>query len=333
MLGGPPRSWEGPRAAHRAYPTTEAVEIARAVMPGSHRGSAAGYDGGMKPKHPLLRARAFSLVEALFAASLIALLASLLLAGVQAARDASRSVRCLASLREIGMAGIVYAGDNRGFHCPTQGYLDGHFGGPDLNETQYWTQYLAPYAADGNAGMYGHPPDLGVRDFKGTVFKGCPSAAARFAPWNYDLSNTPWRFGYGMNPSKTIVSARQVDGFDDFYRPPQAMTMVPYPTSLFGWRFFRAVEVTHPGSRVWVGDSVIDNLACEKAGVRSYSVGAAEDYPHWTLIPWAALRLKDHLALADPLRHRSRANYVFFDGHAQSLEPTAFARAFCEPDR
>lgn len=284
------------------------------------------YAPGMRPASVRIR-DGFSLIELLVVVSIIAMLASFLFAGIGLVREAAKSTRCQASLRQVAMAGLSYLEDHEGYHCPTQGYLDGHFGGALLNETQYWMQFLAPYAADENAGMYS-VTYLKAGASRSSVFKGCPSAAERFQPWNYLGSNVPSRFGHGMNPSKTLVNGKPVDGFDDLYTYRNGG---PYSaTSLFGWRFFHNAQVSHPAARVWIGDSVIDSLFPEKTGVRSYQ--SNRTYTHWNLIPWADLRYEDHLANADPLRHRGRSCHVFFDGHTAALLPTALAQAFCAPD-
>ena len=273
------------------------------------------------------RRSGFTLIELLSVVAIIAILFALLLPSVKAIRESAKAVRCLSGLRQLGMAGMAYAGDWNGTHCPTVSWISGDvwFSGA-MNNTQKWDQFLAPYLSDNNAGMYSSPK-LTVRDYRDTLFKGCPDAASRLAPFNYSGSNVAWEFGYGMNDRKTLTSTKGTDGFDDLwtYRSAAYSSAV-----LGGWRFFKQAQITSPTQRVWIGDSQIYSLWCETTGPRSY--GAQRGYTHWQVMPWSDLLYADHLSSGDPLRHAARANYVFFDGHAGALLPRDFMAAARTPD-
>jgi prepilin-type processing-associated H-X9-DG protein len=64
------------------------------------------------------RVSAFSILEILLTCSLMAILVGMLFPVFQSSRETSRAVKCLANLRQIGVALTNYASDNRNFYPP-----------------------------------------------------------------------------------------------------------------------------------------------------------------------------------------------------------------------
>ncbi len=83
----------------------------------------------------LNRARpAFTLIELLVVISIIGILVSLMLAGVQAAREAARRMSCQNNLKQIGLGAQMHADVHK--HLPTDGWGNRWIGDPEYGYSQ-----------------------------------------------------------------------------------------------------------------------------------------------------------------------------------------------------
>src|SRR3954470_2724323 len=64
-------------------------------------------------------ARAFTLVELLVVIGIIALLISILMPALSAAKERANRIKCASNLRQIGQGLLLYAGDNKGVYPRT----------------------------------------------------------------------------------------------------------------------------------------------------------------------------------------------------------------------
>src|SRR3954454_11268379 len=83
----------------------------------------------------------FTLVELLVVIGIIALLISVLLPALNAARKQADRVKCLSAMRQIGKAYFMYSNDNRGF-WPVALH---HYTAGGTAREKRWHDYIAKY--------------------------------------------------------------------------------------------------------------------------------------------------------------------------------------------
>jgi len=93
---------------------------------------------------PQSRPRAFTLVELLVVIGIIALLISILLPALAAARRSAAAVNCLSNLRQLGLATQMYLAEHKQTY--PQPFLDGDLPDPAANAA-LWFNALDPYLA------------------------------------------------------------------------------------------------------------------------------------------------------------------------------------------
>jgi len=95
--------------------------------------------------------KGFTLVELLVVVGIIALLISILLPALARARQNAQMVSCLARIKQLSLASLMYANENKGYLPPvsTSGQLGGSYGANNLvwpvwGSYGYITPYLSP---------------------------------------------------------------------------------------------------------------------------------------------------------------------------------------------
>jgi len=137
--------------------------------------------------------KGFTLVELLVVIGIIALLISILLPTLASARRSANSVKCLASLKEIGNAFNMYAMENKGFY-PAARDLHNQYVGSTKVERR-WTDMTAKYF-NKSANNYDKVDDI-TKIRLNSVLWGCPEWSKAYQYSSTSYADKVYN-GYGM---------------------------------------------------------------------------------------------------------------------------------------
>ena len=295
------------------------------------------------------RPRGFTLVELLVVIGIIALLISILLPSLQAARRAAQNVQCTSNLRQIASAAMLHAHDRKGYMPPASDHwmvVNAH--DRDKTKFQYrddgwlkdWASALLPYLGKRGVDNFQDAPKEQAKIFQ------CPSDTWLDEPsepgyrlWN-NVTHRYNPISYGVNAD--IASMTNERGLGHFsydhwlgvYRGPKSYS--GYNGSDYGAPLnARLFKVHKPAETMLFADAgTRPSHPMGKSGIESNETLAYSS--HWSgggSLQNMHLR-QDYMPGKVPLqRHINRINIAFCDGHAETVMVKDFHRVRLSPYR
>ena len=264
---------------------------------------------------------AFTLVELLVVIGVIAVLVAILLPALSKARKQAQTTSCMSNLRQVGLAMRMYTSENKG-------WLPLIRGGPAWDGA-YWYVPLCKYLGK-DLSKYNTPDTwraMAVDDIQG-VFRACPSYES--------IHPEVWRPGYGMNfhlyLGTNALAKGSAQKVDTKAIPMANIFILPAPGENYRAGTVRLDSVPKPVERILVGDSSNNWMGMEQSSDRrtplTYDFARSTDPIYATYGGFAGGHPFRHNGFAsdcDPSARsvtmsRARANYLFCDGHVESLD-------------
>jgi prepilin-type N-terminal cleavage/methylation domain-containing protein/prepilin-type processing-associated H-X9-DG protein len=235
------------------------------------------------------RSVGFTLVELLVVIGIIALLISILLPSLNRAREHANRVKCASNMRQIGLAVVMYANDNKG--CTPVSYRK--FGTYKVSNSIGPNAFLNDTAAPPNMMQLITPAPWGksaVRYLNNNELFFCPSDEIR-RPYRSEL---------------TTATGQKVPGWGFFDVGAKSTNI-----AMSYWYYYYPSEGVDPATGApaqWADDLVTDRVYAKRAAERGYLSDQG-----W--IGGTPAEVKTELQF--PFFHPKGWNVLYLDGHVK----------------
>jgi len=228
--------------------------------------------------------RAFSLIELLATVAIIGVLSALIIPSLRGMRTSADSAKCTSNLRMMGLAFKSYAQDSDGYF-PAPRYVNTGTAASNPNpQGATWQLELAPYTT----GPLRANNIYRLKEVPPNNNTQYCAAYVRLFPSVTAIRDNGYNaLGYGMNINLN-VSGQDIN---------------------FGgriWNRFKEIAIVRPATSILIGDSSDYHLDCSSGS--------------WSKLASTPVK-PDGYNTGAPTRHRGKANYLYADGHVETLTP------------